>query len=113
MNEDKPAARITEAVEYLNSEGAALLDMRFCEALLRYLQDHIETGGFLRACLENDFQAAALRAHPSLRLVDLKQIALAISVFPAEAKGSRANVSAWIAARKQESRGVNSSRQTL
>ena len=88
---------IAEAVELLDSAEMAGLGVALREGLRRYLVDRIETGGFLRCCLENDFAGAVSRADPSLWLVQLKLIGqLLNNGFPAMAWGSPDKVAAWL-----------------
>jgi hypothetical protein len=71
------------------------------KALERYVEEGIETGGFLRSCLENDFIGAMTRAHPHSR-PDLPDIAQYINwEVPPEAHGSAEAVQRWIDTHKQ------------
>ena len=95
---DSHAGLIAEALDMLDSPEMAGLGVALREGLRRYLVDRIETGGFLRCCLENDFAGAVSRAYPSLWLVQLKLIGqLLNNGFPAIAWGSRESVAAWLA----------------
>ncbi len=95
---DYHAGLIAEALEMLDSEEMSGLDLALREGLRRYLVDRIETGGFLRCCLENDFAGAVSRANPSLNLTQLKLIGQLLNGgFPAIAWGSRETVTAWLA----------------
>ena len=94
---DYPAL-IAEALDMLGSPELAGLDLALREGLRRYLEDRIETGGFLRRCLENDFAGAVGRAHPHLDGSQFRLIAeLLNSGFPAIAWGSPEKVAAWLA----------------
>lgn len=70
------------------------------EGLDRYFYDRIETGGFLRAVLENDLQKAIGLAHPLMPLRQMKALVTAIYTYaPAEAWGSQQAVDNWLAGR--------------
>jgi hypothetical protein len=65
--------------------------------LIEYFAARRPTGGFLRACLENDLGEAALRADPQNRCC-LAEIALFLfSYCPAPAWGSPTAVAEWLA----------------
>ncbi len=64
--------------------------------LTAYVLDHRKTGGFLQACLENDFTAAALRAdHQSAPAFQAIGLFLHHST-PRECHGSKEKVAAWL-----------------
>jgi hypothetical protein len=65
------------------------------EGMRRYVEQCIETGGFLRAVLENDFEQAILRAdvHAYLGFV---WIARFLQQLPPDAWGSRLILQTWI-----------------
>lgn len=76
------------------------MDEKYIPALLRYRDHHIETGGFLRAVLENDCENAVFRADqfglqalPSI-LHGIKQL------LPYGSYGSPEAVKNWLAQRK-------------
>jgi hypothetical protein len=87
---------IAEALEALNND--ITIPRELTAGLYRYLSQRIETGGFLRAVLENDLQEAIGRAHPGLTLSPIKALCTMIyTVFPPSAWGSREAVDAWLA----------------
>jgi hypothetical protein len=64
----------------------------------RYIEHGIETGGFLRAVLENDLVHTFLRADYSMEMLQIGILVSFISDYvPPEAWGSPAKVAAWIA----------------
>ena len=66
------------------------------DSLVRYAEDHIETGGFLRAVLVNDFMEAVGRADAD-NARDLCEIARFIwNDIPARCHGSYTIVNEWI-----------------
>lgn len=89
-------ALIADALEMLNSvETDCIAHLR--DGLRRYLADRIETGGFLRCVLENDLDGAINRAHPSLRMEQMKALVELIGgTFPAQSWGSVEAVKAWL-----------------
>ena len=93
---DYHAALIAEAMAYLDDGGIAALIPDLIPGLRRYLEHRIETGGFLRACLENDWFRAVSLAHPLLRMPQMKALRDVITTFPSEAWGSPQNVAAWL-----------------
>lgn len=70
-------------------------------SLDRYVQHHIPTGGFLRACLENDLVDAAGRAdHQNIHL--LAEIACYMyNDMPRACWGSPDKVNAWLGTGKE------------
>ena len=77
-----------EAVEQHVADG--LIPRAIGVGLRHYLADRIETGGFLRAVLENDFREAVSRAAPPLTLGSLKDLAALIyTTFPALVTAAR------------------------
>ena len=83
------------------SEEAALVGLPVFQSLSHYLEERMETGGMLRAVLENDLCGAATR----MAGVNIYEAgALLISVVrllqayaPANAWGSEAAVAEWLA----------------
>ena len=66
------------------------------EALMRYVNDGIEPGGFLTAVLENDLVGAISRAD-ILNTVHLKDIVMQVYwEIPSSAWGSAEKVKEWI-----------------
>jgi hypothetical protein len=101
---DYHAALIEDALDALSQPGA--VDPSLAGGLRLYLADRVETGGFLRAVLENDFQGAIARAHPCLTLAALKGLAqLIYTTFPATSHGSPEAVRAWLAEAKEPANG--------
>ena len=69
---------------------------RMMDGLNRYVADHIEPGGFLRAVLENDFVEAAGRADAE-NLSNLQAYAAWLyNVAPSGCWGSRDAVQDWL-----------------
>jgi hypothetical protein len=81
-----------------------LLPTHLQEGMRRYIEHHIETGSFLRAVLENDFEQACFRADAG-SLHELPHIAFWLRKAPREAWGSPMAVKAWIAAGKRNMTG--------
>jgi hypothetical protein len=66
------------------------------EALERYFNEHIETGGFLRAVLENDLQGAVRRQNPA-SLSELRWLLeMLVDCAPSNAWGSKEAVARWL-----------------
>lgn len=63
----------------------------------RYAADHIPTGGFLRAVLNNDLFAAFARADSTGALVLHDIVGYCYNEIPAECWGSPERVQAWLA----------------
>jgi hypothetical protein len=68
----------------------------FIPGLIRYVNEHIETGGFLRAVLENDLREACDRADPLSRPVLADLVTYIELILPAECWGSPEKVKAWL-----------------
>jgi len=63
----------------------------------RYMTDHVPTGGFLRAVLENDLRGAAARMSPDLpNQVLFRLVRLLNNYASAESWGSKEKVAAWL-----------------
>jgi hypothetical protein len=71
------------------------------EGMRRYIEHGIETGGFLRAVLENDLAQASSRADPHAERALDRIFAFVREQVPPAAWGSPANVQAWIDRHKQ------------
>ena len=77
-----------------------LIDSRFRESLDRYQRHHIETGGFLRAVLENNLAEAVLRAD-EIAFMNLPHVlSYVINELPSICWGSAAAVESWLSRRK-------------
>jgi len=77
----------------------------FEESLRRYVEDHRPPGGFLRACLENDFLEAVARydRYSPEPYAELRAIAAWIYFeAPSECHGSPEKVKAWLSAKPAE-----------
>lgn len=72
-----------------------LLPAHLREGMRRYFEHGIETGSFLRAVLERDFERSALLSDPESAAGELG-IARFLSGAPEECWGSPAKVQAWI-----------------
>jgi len=74
----------------------SLIPMSTLESLRRYKNNHIETGGFLRAVLSNDLREAIGRADhrnlPALPVI----VAWLYNEMPMGAWGSPSNVTEWL-----------------
>jgi hypothetical protein len=65
--------------------------------LTRYFVDHLETGSFLRAVLENDLRGACARAADQGTRSALADVVTYIELMaPAECWGSPEKVKAWL-----------------
>jgi len=96
MGEKRHQSLIAFALDALDGPAAdGLAHLR--DGLRRYLEDRIETGGFLRSVLENDLAAAVAHAHPSLTMTQMKALTGLISeTFPALSWGSPDRVAEWL-----------------
>lgn len=62
----------------------------------RYVQHHIPTGSFLRACLENDLREAVARAdHQNIHLLP-EVVSYMYNELPFNCWGSPERVKAWL-----------------
>lgn len=68
----------------------------FGSALERYFHHHIETGGFLRAVLENDLTQAVQRMNPRDIEVLWALMQLLLEAAPSNAWGDKDKVAAWL-----------------
>jgi hypothetical protein len=66
------------------------------DGLIRYVEQRIPTGSFLRACLENDWTDAANRADPFTGQSLTAIAAFMQDVLPVACWGSPETVHAWI-----------------
>lgn len=85
------------------SEPTAIgVPVSLLDGLLRYRDRGIETGGFLRAAIENNLHDAVTRADEfSLRAI--RPLCLMIAeALPPEARGSRDNVERWLGLSQDE-----------
>lgn len=64
--------------------------------LLRYLHEHIPTGGFLSAVLRNDLIGAVAHGDPSSQAGLVAIVLFLVNHAPASAFGSPARVDAWL-----------------
>ena len=88
------------SVPAAESDEALNLGQVVFESLTRYIEDGIETGGFLRAVLENDLAGAINRASDALiiRGVVLTDLVNLLQGWaPSNCWGSREAVAAWLA----------------
>jgi hypothetical protein len=67
------------------------------EGLLEYFAARRPTGGFLRACLENNYTEACMRADDVNRFYLFDVATFLVSYVPSPAWGSEAAVDAWLA----------------
>jgi hypothetical protein len=73
-----------------------LVDVLVLASLLRYGNEHLPTGGFLRAVLENDLRTAVARAD-DYNMATLRDIVTFIySELPRNCWGSPERVSTWL-----------------
>lgn len=74
---------------------------RFAESLARYAVEGLETGQFLRACLENDLAGAVSRADPDA-FQELPTIMLYIyNTLPGDSWGSKEAVEKYLAEKRE------------
>lgn len=66
------------------------------QAIERYAQQKIETGGFLRAVLENNLQEAFARADEENRELMFEIVKYCYNKIPAECWGSPEKVQCWL-----------------
>lgn len=66
------------------------------ESLQRYEDDHIPTGSFLRAVLENDLMEAVARADDDNKISLVAICRYVYNEMPVRCWGSRAKVRAWL-----------------
>lgn len=69
---------------------------RLTSALLRYVDRRTPTGGFLRACLENDLLQAACTADDECRLCLTEIMRYIANELPGACWGSKEKVKAWL-----------------
>ena len=69
-------------------------------SLKRYVEDRIETGGFLRAVLENNLMEAFGRADASNREDLFNICSYVYNEMPASCHGNRDKVEKWLAGSK-------------
>lgn len=74
----------------------ATIPQRTLEALRRYVDHHVPTGGFLRAVLENDLSESIGRADPENMAALTDIVAYVFWEVPAKCWGSPERVSAWL-----------------
>lgn len=89
--------RITHELDKVPSDLKTRIPHLMMDSLRRYFEDGIETGGFLRAVLENDLMRAVKNSHmtnPPTLLRDL--INVLIGYCPANAWGSKEAVAEWL-----------------
>lgn len=80
-----------------------MIPHRLNAPLFRYVQERIPTGGFLRACLENDLLRASCAAD-DINAGILRDIMRHIAnELPGECWGSREKVKEWLAGRGEAS----------
>jgi hypothetical protein len=72
------------------------------DGLIRYVEQRIPTGSFLRACLEDDWTDAVNRADPFTGHYVLCIESFIRNVLPAECWGSPEKVHAWIEAGRRQ-----------
>ena len=87
---------MTEALRTLEDPEVRACIGHLVPGLRHYLAERIETGGFLRACLENDLGAAVGHAHPPFTMDQMSTLLGVIASFPVASRGSRRAVSAWL-----------------
>lgn len=88
--------RITHELDKMPFQERILIPPGLLEGLRMYLEDGIETGGFMRAVLENDLKGVIKRASPdSLRALPLL-INVLLGYVPLKAWGSPEAVAAWL-----------------
>lgn len=84
------------AARYRLSLGAFAVPHHLRDGLIRHVMEGGRTGGFLTACLKNDFVDAVCRAGDDLTKADLIAIAKWIyNEAPSKSWGSAAAVEQW------------------
>lgn len=79
-----------------DAEAAFLIPNYLREAVDRYGVDGMETGGCLRAVLENDLLQAVLRADPITSVALPAIVKYCHHTLPSHAWGSSGRVEAWL-----------------
>jgi len=96
MSEDRPSALLYR--EHLRRRlKQCAVPVSLHAGLIEYFAARRPTGSFLRACLENDLRAAAVRADPENRFCLAEIVIFLYNFCPAPAWGSPAAVEAWLA----------------
>lgn len=94
-------ARHTRHQMHQDGYAARRPSQRFVESLDRYAVDGIETGQFLRACLENDLMQAVCRADPEA-FQELPVIMRYIhATLPGNSWGDKQHVEDWMDRKKR------------
>lgn len=75
---------------------------RLAAALRRYVDDRIATGGFLKACLENDLLQAACTADDECRLCLPEIMRYIANELPSACWGSRYKVKEWLRGKRAQ-----------
>jgi hypothetical protein len=87
----------SEQIRFENAIGYSNLN-----SLRRYIERKIETGGFLRAVLENDLNAAVFRADNSNRKLIVQLVQYLEWYCPRDCHGSPEIVKAWLSNKEVE-----------
>lgn len=75
------------------------LPLHLIKSLQGYVEQFIPTGGFLRACLENDLKEACGRADSQNRYLIFDIVRFMYNELPLNCWGSREVVAQWIASK--------------
>ena len=97
---------ITDKQMASDGAGCPQPSQRFVDSLRRYAIEGVPTGGFLRACLENDLHAAVARADDEA-LAELRRIiAYIYNVLPGHCWGNKDTVERWLANKRESLAGA-------
>ncbi len=95
--ENDPKALVLDGCVVVDEFSEAIFD-----GLNRYVNQHIETGSFLRAVLENDLAGALSRADRENRTALFYIMAVIYNCAPALCWGNPEKVKAWLAGRSTQ-----------
>lgn len=109
---DDPALLERTCPDLGTYDGLRRIAPHLAESLDRYAKHRVETGGFLRACLENDFIQAASRADLENRHRLFEIASHIYNNLPAHCHGSRERVNAWLAAGREKKSTIATPNQT-
>jgi hypothetical protein len=78
-------------------ETCSKVPLRLREGIVRYVEDHIPPGDFMRRVLENDLIGAVGRWDVESKAALTHIVLMVLAVVPVRARGSREAVDAWLA----------------
>ncbi len=94
---------MTERERLVDVLAKSDVPVHLCGGLVRYIVDHVRTGDFLLACLENDLSNAYRRADDVSRERIGALVAFLWWEAPADCWGSVEKVKAWLGGRHDQS----------